>query len=77
MSDLHRRLERIERACGVGDGCPACAGREVERIWVEYERDLPDADPHTREPKPEPITCPTCGRNLLRLTVIRVVYVEP
>lgn len=74
MSRLTHQLDRLERDSGVLDGCSHCLGKDVENVWVDYLGGGPLGEPS--KPKPGPVLCPHCGRDRLRLTVVRVEYVQ-
>ncbi len=65
-----RRLERLEQAAGgSGEGCHVCRGMDLTQFWIDDTRN----PPISKQPKPEPVICENCGRDRLRLTIIRIV----
>jgi hypothetical protein len=67
VSDLNRRLARLEAAATTGGRCAVC--RDWPGHRVEYVN-----DPYQRPNRPDgPDRCPACG---WEVTVIRIEYVE-
>jgi len=70
---LEGRLRRLEAAAGLdGRGCPACRGRETEKVVVFLPEDGPD---ERRRKWPRRVRCSVCGRDLVRTTIIEIVEV--
>ena len=63
MGTLAHRVAQLEQATGLdGSGCGECKGREVWKVQLGDD------------PEPEPVNCPACGRDILR--VAHIIYVD-